>query len=307
MREGHPDAPQFGLLGPLVVVAENGTVRIRSRLQRLMLTLLLLEANRTVTADRLAEELWSDHLPDDPAAALRTQVSRLRKTLPGGTPLVTDDSGYRLAVDPGDVDPRQFEQLFASAADARGEQALRLIDNALRLWRGAALEEFVDRPFAQTEGQRLEELRGAAREQRATLLLSMGRPAEAAAAAEALLAEQPERERARALLMEALYHQGRQTDALDVYQTWRRQLAEEHGLEPSPALRRLEHRILQHTVVETDTPQPGPAEAVRVPRPVSSLLGRDSDLRDVADLLGRVRLVTLWGPGGVGKHASPSK
>ena len=197
--------------------------------------------------------------------------------------------------------PRQFEQLFASAADARGEQALRLIDNALRLWRGAALEEFVDRPFAQTEGQRLEELRGAAREQRATLLLSMGRPAEAAAAAEALLAEQPERERARALLMEALYHQGRQTDALDVYQTWRRQLAEEHGLEPSPALRRLEHRILQHTVVETDTPQPGPAEAVRVPRPVSSLLGRDSDLRDVADLLGRARLVTLWGPGGVGK------
>ena len=104
MREGHPDAPQFGLLGPLVVVAENGTVRIRSRLQRLMLTLLLLEANRTVTADRLAEELWSDHLPDDPAAALRTQVSRLRKTLPRGTPLVTDDSGYRLAVDPGDVD-----------------------------------------------------------------------------------------------------------------------------------------------------------------------------------------------------------
>jgi predicted ATPase/DNA-binding SARP family transcriptional activator len=298
--EIHRGAPRFGILGPLAVVAESGPVHIRSRLRRLLLTILLVEGNRTVSAHRLAEALWGDHLPNDPAGALRTQVSRLRKNLPAATPLVTGEGGYRLTVDSADLDAWRFEQLLAAAADARGEQALRLVDDALQLWRGPALEEFIDRPFAQTEGRRLEELHGAAREQRASLLLAAGRPAEAAAAATAALAEQPEREHARALLMEALYHQGRHTDALDVYQSWRRQLAEDHGLEPSPALRRIEQRILQHTV-GTDTPQPGPASAVSVPRPVSSFTGRDTDLRDVADLLAGRRLVTLWGPGGVGK------
>jgi predicted ATPase/DNA-binding SARP family transcriptional activator len=293
-------APRFGILGPLGVVAESGPVHIRSRLQRLLLTILLVEGNRTVSAHRLAETLWGDDLPDDPAGALRTQVSRLRKILPATTPLVTDEGGYRLVVGSVDLDAWRFEQLLATAANARGEQALRFVDDALRLWRGPALEEFIDRPFAQTEGRRLEELRGAAREQQAALLLATGRPAEAAAAATAALAEQPERERARALLMEALYHQGRHTDALDVYQSWRRRLAEDHGLEPSPALRRIEQRILQHTV-DTDTPDPGPPPPVSVPRPVSSFTGRDTDLIGVAELLARARLVTLWGPGGVGK------
>jgi len=299
--QAHGGTLRFGILGPLVVVGEDGPVRIRSRLQRLLLTILLVEANRPVPADRLAEELWGDHLPENPAGALRTQVSRLRRVLPEGTPLVTDDGGYHLDVDRSDIDVWRFEQLLAAAADARGKPALRLVDDALQLWRGAALEEFIDRPFAQAEGRRLQELNGAGREQRAMLQLAIGRPAEAAATAEALLAEEPERERARALLMEALYHQGRHTDALAVYQSWRHRLAEEQGLEPSPALRQVEQRILQHTVVDSDTPLPGPASTVEVPRPVASLIGRDTDLRAVADLLGRARLVTLWGPGGVGK------
>jgi predicted ATPase len=133
------------------------------------------------------------------------------------------------------------------------------------------------------------------------LLLAAGRLAEAAAAAEALLATQPERERARALVMEALYRQGRHTDALDVYQAWRRELTEEHGLEPSPALRGIEQRILQHTMVDHDTLQPGPGSAMTIPRPVSSFIGREADLRGIGDLLRDARLVTLWGPGGVGK------
>jgi predicted ATPase/DNA-binding SARP family transcriptional activator len=296
----HERTPRFGILGPLLVVAESGPVRIRSRLQRLLLTILLVEANRVVSTDRLVEELWGDRQPDDPGGALRTQVSRLRKMLPDGTALVTEEGAYRLTVDGSDLDASRFEQLLAAAADADGERALRLVDDALQLWRGAALDAVMDRPFAQAEARRLDELHGAAREQRASLLLTTGRPAEATAAAEALLAEQPERERARALLMEALYHQGRHTNALDVYQSWRRQLGEERGLEPSPELRRIEQRILQHTV-DTDTSQRDAGAAVSVARPVSSFIGRDSDVRGVADLLGRARLLTLWGPGGVGK------
>ena len=179
---------------------------------------------------------------------------------------------------------------------------MRLLEAALELWRGPALEGFADRDFAHPHARRLEELHGAALEQRAQLLLGTGRLAEAAAAMEALLAEQPERERARATLMEALYLSGRHTDALDVYQSWRSELGEEHGLEPSPALQRLEAQILQHALHRPESFN----AVVRVwmaqlPRPTSSFYGRDDDLRGAAALLGEARLVTLWGPGGVGK------
>ena len=301
MREGVAGAPRFGILGPLLVVGTSGPVRIASRLQRLLLSVLLVDSDRRVPAGRLADELWGDEPPDDPAGALRTQVSRLRKALPEGVLLLTDEGGYRLVADRSDIDAGRFEQLLGDASGAPDERALGLVEGALQLWRGAPLEEFVDRPFALIEAHRLHELYDAARERRAALLLAGGRPDEAAAVAEALLAERPEREAARALLMEALYRQGRHTDALDVYQLWRRQLAEEHGLEPSPALRRLEQRVLQHAMAEGDTVRSVAVPAVTVPRPVTSFIGRDTDVGAVGHLLGRTRLVTLWGPGGVGK------
>ena len=301
MHGADGDAPRYGILGPLRVGGDSGDVRIRSRLQRVLLAALLVDANHSVSTDRLADELWGDALPDDPAGALRSQVSRLRKLLPDGTPLVTDEGGYRLTVNRDALDAERFEHLLDAAADLRGEDALRLIDNALQLWRGVPLEEFIDRPFAQVESRRLQELHGAAREQRAALLLSTGRPADAGADMQGLLAEQPERERARALLMEALYQQGRHTSALDVYQWWRRELADEHGLEPSPELQQIEQRILQHTLTADDLIDPVALSPAPIPRPVTSFVGRDADLRGVVDLIGRARLVTLWGPGGVGK------
>jgi predicted ATPase/DNA-binding SARP family transcriptional activator len=293
--------PCYGILGPLYIGGHTDPVLMRSRLQRLILAVLLVEANRTVTTDRLADELWGDHLPDDPGGALRSQVSRLRKALPEDTPLITDAGGYRLRVNGDDIDVARFEQLLAAALGMNGADALHLIDDALALWRGAPLGEFIDRPFAQIEARRLEELRGGARERRASLLIAAGRSAEATAELEALLAEQPEREHARALLMEALYQQGRHTSAIDVYQSWRSQLVDEYGLEPSPALQQLEGRILRHTAIAPEAAQPASVVGVAVPRPVSSFIGRDTDLRGVGDLLGRERLVTLWGPGGVGK------
>ncbi|MDQ3311561.1 MAG: AAA family ATPase [Actinomycetota bacterium] len=296
-------APRFRILGPVEMLDGAETVRVRSRLQRLLLTILLLEADCTVPADRLIEEMWGDQLPDDPAGALRTQVSRLRRGLPTAARLVTEPRHYRLIVDTDDIDVWRFEQLVTAADHRSGDDALRLLDDALALWRGRPLDEFVDRPFAQVEQRRLGELHGAAREQRLPLLLAAGLVAQAVASAEALLADEPEREHARALLMEALYRLGRATDALDVYQSWRRELGE-HGLEPSPALRDVEARILRHTIdgdADTATAGRDPIPERRVPQPVSSFIGRDTDLLGVADLLDTARLVTLWGAGGVGK------
>ena len=293
--------PHFRILGPVEMLDGAEAVCLRSRRQRLMLTILLLEANGAVSADRLIEELWGDQLPEDPAGALRTQVSRLRRVLPTSAQLVTEHRGYRLIVDPDDVDVWRFRHLVTAADQCTGDHALGLLDDALALWHVLPLDEFVDRPFARIEQRRLGELHDAAREHRLSLLIAADRAPEAAAAAEELLADQPEREHARAVLMEALYRLGRVTEALDVYQSWRRALGE-RGLDPSPALRDVEARILQHTIdTETDAAGRKPIAVPRVVRAVSSFIGRETDLLGVADLLDDARLVTLWGTGGVGK------
>ena len=137
------------------------------------------------------------------------------------------------------------------------------------------------------------------RERRAELLLSLGVTEDAIAALQAIVAEHPERERARGLLMQALYRGGRHTDALATFRSWRRYLSEELGLDPSPALQRIEQEILQHALPPPDS-LPRPVSRA-LPLPVTSFVGRDEDRLAVADLLGEVRLLTLLGPGGVGK------
>jgi predicted ATPase/class 3 adenylate cyclase len=229
----------------------------------LALTVLLLEAGRVVATDRLIEELWGDELPVDPAAALRNQLSRLRRVLgPAAADLVTEAGGYRLRLERPQLDAARFEELLVSARQANGHEALALLDQALGLWRGPALGEFADRPFAQPEAVRLEELRLAAQEQRAERLLGLGRAGDAVVSLGALLAEHPHREGARALLMEGLYRQGRHTEALAAYQSWRCYLAEELGLDPSPALQRLERDILRHSL---STDEESDAAAARPP------------------------------------------
>ena len=286
----------YRILGPLEVRTAQGVVRLGSPRQRLLLTVFLVEANRVVSLDRLVEELWGDVLPTDPEGALRTQVSRLRKALGAVAQLTTEEAGYRLSVGRHELDAARFEDLL-SAIGAGDDETVAFLDEALSLWRGPVLAGFAHRAFAQPEAVRLEELHLAARERRAELLLGLDRTAEATGDLEALLAEHPERERARGLLMEALYRQGRHTEALATYQAWRRSLAEELGLEPSPALRRLEQEILQHTLAPAETPAGIPG----LPLPVSSFVGRDGDVSGVRDLLEQVRVLTLCGPAGVGK------
>ena len=273
---------RYRVLGPLEVADRDQLIRIPSTQQRLLLAMLLVDAGRTVSADHLIDELWPDSLPHDPAAALRTQVSRLRRRLgASANRLRTEEHGYRLDVEADQVDARLFEQLLADG----------LVDEALALWRGPPLVEFAEREFARAEAVRLEELCLAARERRAQTELARGEHDHVIADLQALISEHPEREHARQFLMEALYQTGRHADALAVYERWRRELVE-RGLEPMPELGQLEQRILEHRVV--------PSESA-LPARTDSFLGRERDMEAVASAVGESRVVTLCGPGGVGK------
>jgi predicted ATPase/DNA-binding SARP family transcriptional activator len=291
----------YGLLGPVEVQVNGRAIEFAGARQRLVLAMLLLAANQQVPAGRLVDELWDEALPRDPAGALRTQISRLRRALgPAGDSLITVEGGYRLHVQRAQLDATRFEDAVAEAATAPAGPALGILDRALGLWRGPALGEFAGWPFAQPEALRLDELRVAARERRAELLMATGCAADAVAALQAVVAEHPERERARGLLMQALYRSGRHTDALATFRSWRQHLSEDLGLDPSPALERIEQDILRHALPSPDS-RPEPPGRALLPLPVTSFVGRDEDRLAVTELLGHARLLTLHGPGGVGK------
>jgi DNA-binding SARP family transcriptional activator len=250
---------RFRVLGPVdAVTADGRSLPLAGERQRLLLVALLVQAGEVVSADRLADLLWGDDQPDNPAGALHSQVSRLRRALrttAGDRDLVvTRPPGYLLAVEPAEVDAGRFDQLMAMAGEAPPAEAARLLGGALALWRGPAYAGFADQEVAQVEAIRLEEGRLTAVERRATALLAAGRAAEAVPLLEGFVAEHPLREQARATLMRGLYALGRQADALRAYQDYRARLADELGLEPAPGLRELEARILRQELPEGGEP-----------------------------------------------------
>jgi DNA-binding SARP family transcriptional activator len=246
---------EFRMLGPLELVRGGETVPVPRAKQRRLLAMLLIEANRTVPVDRLIDGLWDDDAPQTAVKTLQTYVSQLRTVLEPDRPqgelggiLVTGPSGYQLRADRRDIDACRFDELLARGRDRLVEEpaeARRLLAEALGLWRGAALAEFAAEPFAQGEIARLEELRIVAVEERIEADLALGLHAAVVGELRELLREQPLRERPWAMLMLALYRSGRQADALHAYQEARRTLAEQLGIDPGPALRRLEERILR--------------------------------------------------------------
>jgi len=290
----------YRVLGPLEVVDGDGRpVVLRGARQRRLLAAMVLHANRPLGLDALGDLVWGDRLPDDLTGAVQTHVSRLRRLLPEGT-LVTGDGGYRLAVPPGAVDRDRFDTLVAAGIARRAddpEQALALFDEALALWRGPAFGEFADWDDARAEASRLDELRALAAEERFDALLASGRHEEALGGLRALAAEHPLRERTRSLVMLALYRSGRQPEALREYEAYRARLADELGLDPSPTLRELERSILGHTVEGRPQPDAIPG----LPHPANRLVGRARELAELQGLLAQHRVVTLAGPGGVGK------
>ncbi len=297
----------FGILGPLEVADNGREPVIAPGKQRALLAILLLQANEVVSSDRLVEALWGEQPPASAAKSLQVHVSRLRKALGGPEgPITTAPNGYSIRVAPGELDLERFTRLAEEGRLALGaddpERGAELLREALSLWRGPPVADFTFEPFAQLEIGGLEELRLAALEDRIDADLARGRHAELVGELEALVAAHPLRERLRRQVVLALYRVGRQADALEAYRAARAKLMDELGLEPTPELRQLEQAILTHDAA-VHAPAAAAARSSRLPAPATRTIGRDDDREAVSSLLCQdgIRLVTLTGPGGVGK------
>jgi DNA-binding SARP family transcriptional activator/pimeloyl-ACP methyl ester carboxylesterase len=237
------------VLGDVSLLRDTGdTVPLPGTRQPALLAALASRAGVVVSVDRLVDLLWDSSPPVNPAAALHSAVFKLRASLTrvsGRDVLVTRDRGYLLDLRPGDLDAEVFTSLVREARDLPPDEALALLDRALRLWCGPAYDGFTDTDLAHLEALRLEETRRVALERYGAALLAAGRPAEAVSLLVPFVAEQPLREAARITLMRALHAVGRTSDGLDQYQSYRKHLAEELGLEPSPALTEVQLELLQ--------------------------------------------------------------
>jgi DNA-binding SARP family transcriptional activator len=267
---GSVGAPvEFRILGPLEVWHDGRAIAISGARQRELLAILLLHAGEVVASDRLMDGLWGERPPAAGHTALRVRVSQLRKALgPGGELLITQPPGYALRIQPSQLDLSRFEQLVGDGERALGagnpERAVELLADALGLWRGAPLADLPYAPFAQAPVVRLEELRLAALELRIDAELALGRHRRLVSELRELVAEHPLRERLWGQLMLALYHDGRQADALAAYSAARARLVEEIGIEPGPPLQDLQRRILAQdaALANQESPPPAPTRTI---------------------------------------------
>jgi DNA-binding SARP family transcriptional activator len=284
----------FRILGAVDVLAGDRPVRLAGPRQRALLAYLLLHRDEISSVDRLLAELWYDP-PSGGAAALHTQVSRLRRSIGGR--IETVGNGYSIRLEPGELDLDRFRSLLAEAGGTTDPtERSRLLRAADELWRGQPLEA-LEAPFVAAEVRALEELRLAAVEARIDAELERGGNGELISELSSLVARHPLRERLRARLILALYRNDRQAEALEAYHEARRMLDEELGLEPSPALRELERAILRHDpALATPAPVAAPAATGSSPpaRPPTAVASNTVLLTRVA-----VLAVILLGAGTV--------
>ncbi|MGW4397328.1 BTAD domain-containing putative transcriptional regulator [Amycolatopsis nivea] len=290
---------RFGVLGPLAVWDEDGQpVAVPEAKVRRLLAVLLASDGEPVAADRLVHDLWGSQLPGKPLGALQAKVSQLRRIV-GRDRLERQPAGYRLRIEHSeDLDAGRFRELVArarSTPDPRSRAAL--LTEALELWRGAAYADFADEEFARADTHRLAEQRLTAAEERARAWLETGDHAAAVDELAVLVPQHPLRESLRAVQMRALYLSGRQGDALASYAELREQLVEELGVDPGQELRALHESMLRQDPGLAAAPRP----SGNLPSALTPLVGRERALARLTSLLGTARLVTLTGPGGVGK------
>ncbi|MEV7283205.1 BTAD domain-containing putative transcriptional regulator [Streptomyces sp. NPDC093252] len=317
---------RFGVLGETAVWDGAGVpVRVPELKVRALLASLLAHAGRPVATARLIDDLWGDEPPGNPARALQAKVSQLRAALDSAEPgarelVVTRAPGYALTLTPGSLDAHRFTGLVARARTEPGTVRAGTLTEALALWRGPALADFADEPFARAAVTRLDEERLAAEELLAETRLELGDDTALLADLGELIARHPLRERLRAVQFRALYRVGRQGEALAGYEELRHRLSGELGLDPSPALAALHTAMLRQDPALDAPARPGtppqgeplppakaPAQSPTPPRtnlpapPLTPLVGREEAVADLTRLLAERRLVTLTGPGGVGK------
>ena len=309
---------RFRILGPLSALRDDEQVRLGGERQRALLALLLVHANELVTTERIADELFGTGSAERASNAVYVAISRLRRALgDGGGVLRTCRGGYKLEVEPAQLDAIEFQRLLDEGREllAGGEPAAALarLRAGLDLWRGAPLADLTLIDCLQPEARRLEELRLLAEIERIDAELALGRHREMVPDIKAMIAAAPLQERLRGQLMLALYRSGRQAEALAAYRQASELLRGELGLAPSPALQELESMILHHdpALQEWDGRQ---AETGPVLCPFKGLApfeASDADVfcgrgRLVSELIARLAewpLVGVLGPSGIGKSS----
>jgi DNA-binding SARP family transcriptional activator len=311
-------ALRVGLLGTFSCSAGGRPVDLGGPRQRAVLVLLVLARGEVVPRERIAEALWGDRLPADPDGAVQAYVSHLRRGLSPGSAartrsqvIVREGRGYAVRLAADAVDAWRFEALLQQAADADHPTAAAVLEQALGLWRGPALGDYADAPWAEAEIARLTELRRVARERLLAARLQLGEAALLVPDLEAMVAEEPLREERWRLLALALYLADRQADALAALRRARATLADELGVDPGPALRRLEQDVLAHSpALRIPRQRTRSAPVTEATRPAThsgdDLLDRDRELAAIRAALddlaaGEPRLLLVEGPPGVGK------
>lgn len=316
---------EFRILGPLEVAVDGRLLELGRPKQRAVLAVLLLHPNRTVSLERLIDELWGEDPPAQAIGSLQAYVSHLRRLLEperatrsAARVLVSQPPGYRLVVSPDDLDAARFQALAARGhrllEAGKPDQAGDVLGQALALWRGQVLADFPDAAFARAERARLEELRLGVLEDRIGADLARRRHSTVVAELDQLVGAHPYRESLHGLRMLALYRSGRQAEALRAYQDARRVLGEELGIDPSPQLDLLHRQILSHApeLDRAAAVRAGPADGdgegpvAPAPDPQHVLVGRGAQLASLEQALaaaaaGHGRLVVLTGEPGVGK------
>lgn len=302
---------QFGVLGAIELRLCGAAIDPGGYRQRRLLAALLVQGGQVVDRHALIERVWDEEdRPVNADRSIRTYVSRLRRALadaglPAEQLIVTRAPGYCLEFDAGSavdvhIDAHRFEELVTdgpSSADGGDPSAALLrLDSALAMWRGPPYQEFADRDWAVAEVARLVEMHQVAREQRAEVRLQLGAHLEVVPELRHLVDEDPLRSRPVEMLMRALHRSNRQAEALRVASGHRRALRDV-GLDPSASLAALESRI----ATSEDEIERSDSARGNLPRPSSTFVGRGDDLTEFGDVLGSTRLLTLTGPGGVGK------
>ncbi|HEY3020194.1 MAG TPA: BTAD domain-containing putative transcriptional regulator, partial [Solirubrobacteraceae bacterium] len=291
---------EFRVLGTVQVAGADGPRPLHGRKELAVLAYLLAHAGRSVPADELVWAVWGEDAPPTAQKSLQVRLSRLRSDLgDAGERIARDGGGYRLAVAPGELDAQRFERLVGEAAGRPPAEAAEVYERALALVRGRPYADVADVDALQSEIRRLEELRLAAVEGRLRALLELGRHGDAVPELDRAIEAEPLHEGLAALQMLALYRAGRQADALAAYRALARRL-DDMGLEPSPQLRDLERRVLVQDP-ELAAPAAPAAAPTNLGARLTSFVGRGAELEAVRDRLADHRLVTLSGPGGVGK------
>ncbi len=306
------DQLRISLLGEFTASYDGAVLDLGGRRQRAVLAVLVLARGEVVPAERIADAVWGERAPDNTVGALQSYVSHLRRSLQPGTPararsavVVREGPGYAVRMPADAVDAWRFENLLNKTTTSPAETAA-VLREALALWRGPALVEYDEEPWAGAEIARLTELRNVGRERLLAARLDLGEAALVAAELEGLVAEEPLREERWRLLALGLYRAHRQADALAALRRARETLSDELGVDPGPALRELEAQVLAQSPELVPAKQPR-EETVRAPAPDhNGLVDRDRELAALRSMLdglagGQPGLLLFEGPAGIGK------